>query len=119
MTKQEHSIRIVKNPHRVRIVLGGVIVAETTNALTVLEGALPPIHYIPPGDVAMDLLSYSGRKTECPHKGQAYHYDVTAGGIRRTDACWIYPEARQPAATISKRVAFFPEKVDAVEELDG
>ncbi len=119
MPRQSHPIRIVMNPHRVRVVIGGVIVAETTRALTLLEAALPPIHFIPKDDVKMDLLHFSGRKSECPYKGEAVHYDITAGGEIRSDACWIFPEAKDPAKAISGHVAFFPHKADAIEELNG
>ena len=119
MLKQTHPIQVIENPCRIRVVIGGVIVAETTRALTLVEATLPPIHFISPEDVNMDLLRFSGRKTECPHKGEALHYDVTAGGIVRSDACWIFPDAKKPAIAISGRVAFFPSKADAIEELNG
>src|SRR5918994_1636678 len=42
----DHLITVTLNPHRIRVMLGGFIVAETTEALTLQEGRLPPVLYI-------------------------------------------------------------------------
>jgi len=39
----DHPISIEANPHRVRVLIGGVIVAETTRALTLKEASLPAV----------------------------------------------------------------------------
>ena len=44
---------------RVRVELGGEVLAETTNALCVLETSHPPTVYVPPYDVRADLLTPS------------------------------------------------------------
>jgi uncharacterized protein (DUF427 family) len=112
----DHPITLAPNPHRLRILVGGVIVAETTRALTLKEAALPPVQYIPREDVAMDLLERSSRKTHCPYKGDASYWDVTAGGLRARDAVWSYEKPFDAVKTIAGRLAFYPHKVDAIEE---
>ena len=112
-----HPIRIEPNPNRIRVVLGGTIVAETTCALTLREGHLPPVFYIPHDDVQLDLFERTERRSHCPYKGDASYYTVTGGGLERRDAAWSY-EAPLPAAKkIAGYFAFYPEKVDAIEEL--
>jgi uncharacterized protein (DUF427 family) len=112
----DHPIKVVRNPHRIRVLVGGVIVAETTRALTLKEAALPPVQYIPREDVATDLLERSSRKTHCPYKGDASYWDVTAGGIRARDAVWSYEKPFGAVKDIAGRLAFYPHKVDAIEE---
>ena len=113
----DHPIRIEPNPNRIRVVLGGTIVAETTRALTLREASYPPVFYIPRQDVQFDLFDRTERQTHCPHKGDASYFKVTAGGIERRDAAWSY-EAPLPAAReIAGHMAFYPNKVDAIEEL--
>jgi uncharacterized protein (DUF427 family) len=112
----DHPIRITENPHRIRVMLGGFIVAETTKALTLHEAALPPVHYIPRSDVHMDLLERSEHRTHCPYKGDASYYTVTAGGIERENAGWSYEEPYPAVAQIKDRLAFYPNRVDAIEE---
>jgi uncharacterized protein (DUF427 family) len=112
----DHPITVTPNPHRVRVLVGGVIVAETTRALTLKEAALPTVQYIPREDVAMDLLERSSRKTHCPYKGDASYWDVTAGGLRARDAVWSYEQPFDAVKDIAGRLAFYSNKVDAIEE---
>ena len=115
----DHPITVAPNPNRVRVLVGGVIVAETTRALTLKEAALPAVQYIPREDVAMDLLERSSRKTHCPYKGDASYWDVTAGGIRARDAVWSYETPFAAVSDIAGHLAFYANKVDAIEELRG
>ncbi len=112
----DHPITVAPNPHRVRVLVGGVIVAETTRALTLKEAALPAVQYIPREDVAVDLLERSSRTTHCPYKGDASYWDVTAGGLRARDAAWSYEKPFPAVKNIAGRLAFYPHKVDAIEE---
>src|SRR5688572_11568624 len=51
---------------RVRVELGGELLADSTRALRVLETSHPPTIYIPPGDVRMEFLPPSAaRSTWC------------------------------------------------------
>jgi uncharacterized protein (DUF427 family) len=112
----DHPITITDNPHRIRVMLGGFIVAETTRALTLREAALPPVHYIPRADVRMDLLDRSDHASHCPYKGDASYFTVTAGGLERENAVWSYEEPYPAVARIKDRLAFYPNRVDAIEE---
>ena len=114
----DHPITVVPNPHRVRVLVGGVIVAETTRALTLKEAALPAVQYIPREDVAMDLLERSSRKTHCPYKGDASYWDVTAGGLRARDAVWGYETPFDAVKNIAGHLAFYPHKVEIEEFRD-
>ena len=116
-SSEEHTIAISPNPKRVRVVLGGAIVAETTRALTLREAAHPPVHYIPREDVAMDLLERTSSITHCPYKGEASYFTVTAHGLTAKDAAWSYEAPRPDAAPVKDHIAFYPHKVDAIEEL--
>jgi uncharacterized protein (DUF427 family) len=112
----DHPITITPNPHRIRVMLGGFIVAETTQALTLQEARLPPVLYIPRGDVRMDLLDATQHRTHCPYKGDAVHFTVSGGGLVRENAAWSYEEPFASVGGIAGHVAFYPNKVDAIEE---
>lgn len=109
---------IEPNPHQVRVLLGGVILAETKQALTLREGPRPPVIYIPRSHVAMDLFEASPLVTKCPHKGEASYFSVTAHGIEAKNAAWSYENPVPGAAEIKGYLAFDPRKVDAIEELN-
>ena len=65
------------------VVIGDVTIAETRQGLRVLETTHPPVYYFPPGDVRMELLSPSARRTWCEFKGAASYWTVRAGGRSR------------------------------------
>lgn len=111
-----HPITIALNPHRIRVVLGGFIVAETTRGLTLKETTLSPVQYLPREDVRMDLLERTNHSSHCPYKGDASYFTVTAGGLRRENAVWTYENPKDGVKEIAGYLAFYPNKVDAIEE---
>lgn len=113
----DHPITIEPNPNRVRVMLGGTILAETTKALTLREASYPPVLYVPRGDVQADLIEPSQRRSHCPHKGDAAYFTLTAGGLVRRDAAWSYETPFPAVAAIAGHLAFYPDKVDAIEVL--
>jgi uncharacterized protein (DUF427 family) len=113
----DHPITIAANPLRVRVVAGGVIVAETTKALVLREASYPPVQYIPSADIERDLFQRSERRSHCPYKGDASYWTITAGGLILRDAAWSYEDPYPAVAEMAGHLAFYPEKVDAIEEL--
>lgn len=113
----DHPITIEANPRRVRVTFAGRVVAETTRALTLREAAYAPVHYIPREDVDPALLQASTHRTYCPYKGDASYHSIEAGDRRSENAIWCY-EAPYPAvAEIAGHLAFYPSRVDAIEEV--
>ena len=72
----DHPIAITANPKRVRVTAGGVVIADTTHALTLKEASYPAVQYVPRQDANMALLSRSERTTHCPYKGDASYFSV-------------------------------------------
>ena len=52
----DHAIRIVPNPKRLRASLDGRVVADTVRALTLFEASYPGVPYVPRADVDMTVL---------------------------------------------------------------
>lgn len=117
MSQADHPITITDNPHRVRVLVGGAIVAESTRALTLREASYPPVIYIPREDVQMGFFEKTERTTRCPHKGDASYFGVMAHGIETPDVAWSYEDPSPGVARIKGHLAFYPNKVDAIEEL--
>jgi uncharacterized protein (DUF427 family) len=111
----DHPITITANPKRVRVTADGVVIAETTHALTLKEASYPAVQYVPRADAKMELLKRSDRVTHCPYKGDASYYSVVANGKALENAIWTY-ETPFPAMTeISGHLAFYPDKVKIEE----
>jgi uncharacterized protein (DUF427 family) len=106
--------RLEPTTRRIRVVLGGETIADTTRAHRVLETSHPPVYYVPREDVAAGALVPSGaRTTMCEWKGAASYYDVVAGGTRAERAAWTYHRPLPEFEAIADAVAFYPAAMDA------
>ena len=112
----DHPITITPNPKHVIVSVGGRVVADTRAALTLREAAYKPVQYIPRGDVDMSLLARTSHATHCPYKGDAAYYSIPLGGERAVNAVWSYETPYPAMAAIKDYVAFYPNRVDAIEE---
>ncbi len=112
----DHPITVVPKPHRVRVLFGGRVIAETTRALTLREATYPAVQYIPREDAAMDVLQRTDRVTHCPYKGDASYYSIVADGRTAANAVWSYEHPFPAMAEIANHLAFYPDRVDSSEE---
>ena len=108
---------IVLEPTRGRVIvrLGGRVVADTHKALTLRESDYDPVQYVPRSDVATALLERTAHNTYCPYKGEASYYSIPIGGERSVNAVWTYENPYEAVAEIKDHVAFYPDRVDAIE----
>ena len=113
----DHPITITPSTVRVIVTVGRRVVADTRQALTLCEADYPPVHYIPRTDVDMSLLERTDHATYCPYKGDCAYYSIPGGGERSTNAVWTYEAPYAAVAEIRDHVAFYPDRVDAIEEL--
>jgi uncharacterized protein (DUF427 family) len=112
----DHPISIEANPSRVVVEVGGRIIADTSNALTLREASYPAVQYIPRRDVEMAALVRSEHTTYCPYKGDASYYSIPAGGGRSLNAVWTYETPFRAMALIKDYVAFYPDRVDGITQ---
>ena len=106
--------RVEASRRRVRVVHGGVTVADSTRALRVLETSQPPAFYLPADDVAMDHLRASDqRPTFCEWKGHATYFDVVVGDAAARAAAWTYPRPVEGFEDLVDHLAFYPRRLDA------
>ena len=107
----DHPITITQNPRRVRVTAGDIVIAETTNALTLKEAKYPAVQYVPRQDANMALLERTDRVTHCPYKGDASYYSIKADGKILDNAIWTYETPFPAMEEISGHLAFYPDKV--------
>lgn len=111
----DHPITVEPNAARVRVTVSGRVVADTQRALTLRESDYPAVQYVPRSDVDMSLLARTDNQTYCPYKGDASYYSITSGGERSIDAVWTYEAPFAAVAKIKDYLAFYPDRVDAIE----
>ena len=97
--------------HRITIRLGGVLVADTTRALRVLETHHAPTYYLPPEDIVATLRPMQG-SSYCEWKGNARYFDVIAGGKTATRAAWCYVSPTARFSALTGHVAFYAGLMD-------
>lgn len=113
----EHPITIEPSGNRVRVVVAGRVVADTHAALTLRESDYPSVYYVPRADADMSLLEPADHESYCPYKGEAGYFSIRVGGERRANAVWTYEAPYDAVAQIKDYLAFYPNRVDAIEEL--
>jgi uncharacterized protein (DUF427 family) len=86
-------VRVEDGPKRVRVYLGGELVADTTHVSLVWEVPYFPQYYVPLADVRTELLAPTGTVTHSPSRGDASHFTVTPSRARAVDAAWQYLES--------------------------
>ena len=112
-----HPIAIAPATQRVRVTLGGHVVADTRRALALKEASYPVVHYIPRDDVDMTVLRRTQYSTHCPYKGDAAYYSIDAGGRFAENAIWTYETPFPAVGEIAGHLAFYPRRVDSIELL--
>lgn len=98
---------------RVRVELGGEVIAESQRAVRVLETAGAPAVYIPCKDVRTELLRPARRATVCEWKGTASHFDAVVGQTARPRVAWTYANPKPGFEVLRDRIAFYAGRVDA------
>jgi uncharacterized protein (DUF427 family) len=107
-----HVLYLERSPRRIRAVIGGEVVADSTEARLLHETGLMPVYYLPEADVRADLLEPTDTTTHCPFKGDAAYRTVRVGDEVREDAVWTYPEPLDGAPPLTGLLAFDFHAVD-------
>lgn len=105
--------RVEPDTRHVVVRFNGEVIADTRRAVRVLETSHPPVFYVPPEDVRVELLVANGDQTWCEFKGDAHYYDLVVGDRVARAAAWCYPEPRSGYEGIQHAIAFYPGRVDA------
>ena len=112
----DHPITIEQNPKRVVVRFHGTKIADTRRALTLREASYPAVQYIPREDVDMAALTRTTHASHCPFKGDAAYFSIRVGDRDAPNAVWSYEHPYDAVAPIRAHLAFYPDRVDAIEE---
>lgn len=104
--------RVEPVPERVRVVVAGTTIADSTAALRVLETAGAPVYYVPRRDVRMDVLRLSPHRTWCEWKGEASYWSLHDGPRDVPNVAWTYEHPKPGYEAITGHLAFYASRVD-------
>lgn len=108
-----HQLYLEPTGRRLRVVVAGEVIADSTDASVLHETGLMPVYYLPVEDVRADVLEASDHHTHCPFKGDASYHHVRVGDEVRENGVWSYPEPLEGAPPLAGLVAFDFHAVDA------
>ena len=111
----DHNVRERHLNQRVKVEVGGEVMADSTNAILVEEDGNPARYYFPRADVKMDKLERSASTTKCPFKGTASYYSLDAAGKKLADAVWTYEDPFDEHRDLKDRLAFWTDKMPEIE----
>jgi uncharacterized protein (DUF427 family) len=109
---------VVASSERVRVWHRGVLLADTSRSLRVLETSHAPAYYIPADDVRLDYLKPNRHRSWCEFKGRASYADLVIAECTVPDVCWWYPDPSTGYEELRDAVCFYPQRVDSCE-VDG
>jgi uncharacterized protein (DUF427 family) len=112
----DHPITVEPSAKRVVVRVAGRVVADTREALQMREGSYPAVLYVPRKDADMALLTRTDHATYCPYKGDCSYFSIPLGGARSINAVWSYEDPYPAVRAIQGHLAFYPDRVDAIEE---
>ena len=110
-----HTVTTEPVAGRVRVELGGEVLADSTNAVLLREGSLPPVTYFPTDDVSMDRLVPTDHHTTCPFKGEASYWSFSEGGESGENVAWSYLEPIEGRGDIRGHLAFYRHRVELIQ----
>jgi len=105
--------RVEPSSKHIQAICNGVVVADSRRAVRVLETSHPPVYYLPPEDVRLELFTPTARATHCEFKGRARYYTLTVGDRVEPDVAWSYPDPAPGFETLKDYIALYPSRMDA------
>ncbi|QLG46633.1 DUF427 domain-containing protein [Costertonia aggregata] len=91
-------------------------IADSKNALAVLETASPPTYYIPQVDIDMgSLVPIHGKASMCEWKGRAIYLALKT--MRELPVAWYYPNPFPEFQELKDHLAFYPQHLECY--IDG
>ncbi len=102
---------LITDRRLVEVRIGECLIAQTTDALRVLETASPPTFYLPRDHVRMDLLMHTDRHSHCEWKGDASYFDIKSGVEIIQQAAWSYEQPLDTFIQIAEYISFYPGRV--------
>jgi uncharacterized protein (DUF427 family) len=99
-------------PYRLRAVIAGETLVDTPGAHLLHETGHLPVYYVPLDDVRADLLERTGKRTHCPHKGDASYWTIRTRARAEPDAVWAYEDPLEPASFLRGYCATYWQVAD-------
>ena len=110
----KHRIYFEPYGRRLRAVIAGKTILDSTRAHLLHETGILPVAYVPLEDVDQALLEPAQTTTHCPFKGDARYWTLRAGDRTEPDFLWAYEDPLPEAGWLKGYAALYWDRVDEV-----
>src|ERR1700752_1509329 len=119
VNRPDHRVDLLPESRRIKVLFGGMTIADSSAALRVEETGHAPVYYLPQKDVRLDLMRPTEHHTRCPYKGEASYWTIEvpgeAGSARRDEnPVWAYLSPYDEVSGIVGYYAFYSNRVDSI-----
>jgi len=108
----KHRLLFEDHPRRLRALVDGHAVLDSTRGKLLHESNILPRYYLPVEDLEERYLQKSDHTTHCPFKGDAAYWHLEIGERRTENAVWHYPEPLEPASWLLGYASVYTEAAD-------
>ena len=88
----KHRLLFDNYPRRMRALVDGHALFDTTRGKLLHESNILPVFYLPTEELHEDYLEESDHTTHCPFKGDASYWSLRVGDRLIENAVWHYPQ---------------------------
>ncbi len=114
-----YRIEFEAEPRRVRVIYNGVVVADSAHAMVMREADYPPVYCLPRDGVRLEHLRRTDHHSNCAFKGKASYWTIQVGEREAGNAVWSYEHPFDEMAAMKDYMAFYGDRVDAIEVYDN
>ncbi len=107
-----HRLLYEDYPRRVRALVGGHTVLDSTGGKLLFETGIMPVYYLPVQDLDGASLERSDHSTHCPFKGDASYWHLRVGEHSYDNAVWRYPDPLPAAAWLDGYCSMYTDAAD-------
>jgi uncharacterized protein (DUF427 family) len=115
---QGQQFRWEDSNRRVRVIFGGVTIADSKHVMLLHEFGRLPVFYFPVQDVRQDALEATDYHTSSPLKGEAPYWTIRVDDRVAERAAWSYLNPLPDGPQVKGYMAFYWDEMDAWFEED-
>ena len=112
-----HRVDYHPTQRRLRVVVEGTTLVDTTDTMIAFETSLAPKLYVHPSHVRTDLLRRTGSTSYCNYKGHCTYWAAVIGDTVVADVAWSYEDPLPESTPIAGWMSFDPTRAEVHAEL--
>ncbi len=98
-----------KVARHILVKVGSLVVAETREAIRILETASPPSYYLPSNAIKIDLI-HCRESSFCEWKGEATY--LSMDNVTSNPVGWMYKNPSSRFFSIKDYIGFYPGRIE-------